>query len=112
LRPDYGTSVSLLSVEDDGVNPAFHTSHTACLRSILAEERDHISGQIFKTLDELRRCRSTGAASEIEGARDDLRSLEADVAYLDDVIARLDHQIATSSSFQASRRHTRSVATG
>ena len=81
-------------IDDDGSAMAADAMQAAYFRGTLADEREHIGGQVAKHREELGRRLATASMSGIPHLRSQVRSLEAELRYLDGLIARLDRRFA------------------
>ncbi len=70
----------------------------AYFRGTLVDERQHIATHVAKHRDEIARCLAAGPASAVSHLRALVTSMEAELGYLDELIAGLDRRFATSWS--------------
>ncbi|MBJ7337885.1 hypothetical protein [Mycolicibacterium sp.] len=66
----------------------------AYFRGTLADEREYIAGHAQKHRDEMARRIASGMLSGVPQLRSQLRSQEAELRYLDGLIAQLDRKFA------------------
>jgi hypothetical protein len=81
-------------LDDEAAAEAADTLQAAYFRTSLCEERGHLLAEIAKRRDEITKRTERGSTYAIDRLRSHLRSVEAQVRYLDGLIARLDHRFA------------------
>jgi hypothetical protein len=77
---------------DDSV--AADAMQAAYFRGTLADEREQIAGHVAKHREEMARCLTTGSMSAVPHLRSQVRTMEAELQYLDELIAGLDARFA------------------
>lgn len=87
------TTVAARLPGDDGV--AADAMQAAYFRGTLADERQQIATHVAKHRDEMARCLTSGPKSAVAHLRAQVTSMEAELRYLDELIAGLDRRFAT-----------------
>lgn len=77
---------------------AADAAQAAYFREWLTEQRNELAARAGKFRDELQQQSEIGAPSRTSHLRSQLRSLEAELRYLDCLIARLDHRFVAPSA--------------
>lgn len=90
----YGAPMTAAHVDDAGFVMAADALQAAYFRGTLADDREQIAGRAAKHRDELARRLELGATSGTAHLRSQVRSLQAELHYLDRLIAKLDHRFA------------------
>ncbi len=85
-------------IDDDVATEAADALQAAYFRASLNEERQHLLAEIDKRRDDIIRRAKAGRGSTTVAIRveSDLRSAEAQLRYLDRLIARLDRRFAST----------------
>ncbi|BBZ29267.1 hypothetical protein MMAD_35620 [Mycolicibacterium madagascariense] len=81
---------------DDGL--AADAMQAAYFRGTLVDERQQVAAHVAEHRDEMARCLTSGSASAVTHLRAQVASMEAELLYLDELIAGLDRRFATSWS--------------
>lgn len=93
-RAGYGTAMTAARVHDDGSAMAADAMQAAYFRGCLAGEREQIAGHVGKHREELGHRFDVGSLAGTSHLRSQVRSLEAEIRYLDSLIAKLDRRFA------------------
>lgn len=80
--------------DDEAANEAADALQAAYFRRSLCDERAHLLAEISKQRDDIIERADEGSTHAIHRLGSHLRSVEAQVRYLDHLIARLDHRFA------------------
>ncbi len=80
--------------DEDGPVMAADAAQAAYFREWLTDRRAELAARAGKFRDELQQQSEIGALSRISHLRSQVRSLEAELRYLECLIARLDHRFA------------------
>jgi hypothetical protein len=94
VKPRYGTPVTTAARLPGEDSVAADAMQAAYFRRTLADEREQIAGHIAKHRDEMARRLQSEATSGIPHLRSQVRSMEAELQYLDELIAGLDRRFA------------------
>ncbi len=80
--------------DDSGSTTAADAMQAAYFRDTLAEEREHTNRQVGKHREEMARRAETGSRYGIPHLKSHVRALEAELRYLDGLIAKLDRRFS------------------
>jgi hypothetical protein len=86
------TSTARLPGDDSAV--AADAMQAAYFRGTLADEREQIAEHVATCRNELAQCLTTGSRSAIPHLRSQVQTMEAELRYLDELIAGLDRRFA------------------
>jgi hypothetical protein len=81
-------------LDEDGVAAAADAMQAAYFRGCLADEREQVTRRVSKHHEEMARRLEAGRGSSVQHLRSQVRSLEAELRYLDSLIGRLDRRFA------------------